>query len=313
METYEGSAGDNFHDGWEGRDEQGELDEQPTGVRGRTGASIDSVKCYMKELRKFPLLTVQEERELGKRIAEGDEEARTRMIEANLRLVVAIAKRYINRGLSFPDLIAEGNFGLIRAVEKFDYRKGIRLSTYASWWIKQFIDRAFVNQLRIVRLPVHIAEIRSRYRRTINRLTQELGREPSIEEIARKMGVKVEKVRDISQVARETLSLETIIDDKNEDTLEDVLKDVSAAAPDSYSENMRRRACIEEWLAKLSECERSVIEQRYGLDDEEPRTLACIGKQYKITRERVRQIENGALNKLRALSQHQNISSEAML
>ncbi len=283
------------------------------GVRGQKSSGIDSVKCYLKEIRKSPLLTFADEQELGRRIAEGDQEARTQMIESNLRLVVAIAKKYVNRGLSFSDIIAEGNLGLIRAVEKFDYRKGFKLSTYASWWIKQYIERAFVNQLSTIRLPVHVAEIVNQYKRTTTQLTQELEREPTLEEIAGKMGLKVEKVRSISQVVRETFSLDTIIGDKDEDTLEDVLKDSAAVLPDSYSENIRRRDYINEWLAKLSECERRVIEQRFGLNDGEPKTLDCIGKEYKITRERVRQIENKALNKLRAITRDENIALEGML
>ncbi len=295
------------------RGEQGEQDEDPKSVAGLNSSNIDSLKCYLKELRKFPLLTFQDEQELGRRIAEGDQEARTMMIEANLRLVVAIAKKYVNRGLSFSDLISEGNFGLIRAVEKFDYRKGIRLSTYASWWIRQFIERAFVNQLRTIRLPVHIAEIANRYRRTITQLTRELEREPTLEEIARKMRLTVEKVRDISLSVRETLSLETIIDDKDEETLEDMLKDSGSVFPDSRLEDVRRRTRIAEWLTTLSEPEQRVIERRFGLDGDEPRTLDCIGKEYKITRERVRQIENGALNKLRVITRNENLALEAML
>jgi RNA polymerase primary sigma factor/RNA polymerase nonessential primary-like sigma factor len=294
-------------------DEQGEHDEDPKSVPGRNGSNINSLKCYLKELRKFPLLTFQEEQELGKRIAEGDQEARTMMIEANLRLVVAIAKKYVNRGLSFPDLISEGNFGLIRAVDKFDYRKGIRVSTYASWWIRQYIERAFVNQLRTIRLPVHIAEIANRYRRTITQLTRQLEREPTIEEIAEKMSLTVEKVRDISQVVRETLSLETIIDDKDEETLKDVLKDGVSVFPDSRFEDDRRRARIAEWVAKLSVSEQRVIEQRFGLDGDEPRTLDCIGKEHKITRERVRQIESAALNKLRVITRNEILALEVML
>lgn len=290
-----------------------ETEKRPRGVRGQKSAGVDSVKCYLKEIRRSPLLTFADEQELGKRIFEGDQEARTQMIEANLRLVVAIAKKYVNRGLSFSDIIAEGNLGLIRAVEKFDYRKGFKLSTYASWWIKQYIERAFVNQLSTIRLPVHVAEIVNQYKRTTTHLTQELEREPTMEEIAEKMGLKVEKVRSISQVVRETFSLDTIIGDKDEDTLEDVLKDSAAVLPDSYSENIRRRDYINEWLAKLSECERRVIEQRFGLNDGEPKTLDCIGKEYKITRERVRQIENKALNKLRNITRDENIALEGML
>ncbi len=313
-ERYPAGRSHGEHDADE-REEQSDDEDakRPKGVRGQKSSSVDSVKCYLKEIRKSPLLTFEDEQELGKRIAEGDQEARTQMIEANLRLVVAIAKKYVNRGLSFSDIIAEGNLGLIRAVEKFDYRKGFKLSTYASWWIKQYIERAFVNQLSTIRLPVHVAEIVNQYKRTVTQLTQELEREPTIEEIAEKMGLKVEKVRNISQVVRETFSLDTIIGDKDEDTLEDVLKDSAAVLPDSYSENIRRRDYINEWLSKLSECERRVIEQRFGLNDGEPKTLDCIGKEYKITRERVRQIENKALNKLRNITKEENVALEGML
>ena len=217
----------------EERDEHSEeeTEKRPKGVRGQKSSTVDSVKCYLKEIRKSPLLTFADEQELGKRIFEGDQEARTQMIEANLRLVVAIAKKYVNRGLSFSDIIAEGNLGLIRAVEKFDYRKGFKLSTYASWWIKQYIERAFVNQLSTIRLPVHVAEIVNQYKRTVTHLTQELEREPTMDEIAEKMGLKVEKVRSISQVVRETFSLDTIIGDKDEDTLEDVLRTALQCCP----------------------------------------------------------------------------------
>ena len=295
----------------EAEDEHSEDGSRKT--REKKGGSIDSVKCYLKEIRKSPLLTFAEEQELGKRISEGDMEARTKMIEANLRLVVAIAKKYVNRGLSFSDIIAEGNLGLIRAVEKFDYRKGFKLSTYASWWIKQYIERAFVNQLSTIRLPVHVAEVVNQYKRTTTHLTQDLEREPTMEEVAWKMNIPVEKVRSISQVVRETFSLDTIIGDKDEDTLEDVLKDTAAVLPDSYSETIRRKDYINEWLSRLTECERRVIEQRFGLNDGEPKTLDSIGKEYKITRERVRQIENKALNKLRNITREENIALEGML
>lgn len=277
------------------------------------GGSLDFVKCYLKEIRRTPLLTFSEEQELGKRIFEGDREARTKMIESNLRLVVAIAKKYVNRGMCFSDLIAEGNLGLIRAVEKFDYRKGFRLSTYASWWIKQYIERAFVNQMTTIRLPVHVAEVVRQYKRALAHLTHDLEREPTIEEIAEKMKLSVEKVRDISQVAPDTFSLDTIIGEKDEDTLEDVLQDISAVLPDSYSESLHRKHCINKWLTRLSGAERSVIEQRFGLNDEEPKTLDYIGKVFKITRERVRQIESKALNKLRNITREESVALEVML
>ncbi len=274
---------------------------------------LDAIKYYLKEIRKTPLLTFEQEQELAKRIAQGDQEARARMIEANLRLVVAIGKKYINRGLQFSDIIEEGNLGLIRAVEKFQYQRGFKFSTYASWWIKQAIERAIVNQTRTIRLPVHIAEIVNSYLRATRQLTQSLGRDPQIEEIAKKMKVTVEKVRSISQVVRETYSLDMLIGDQEEDTLKDILQDNNAVSPASISDEIRRREHIDEWLLQLSVSERKVIEMRFGLVDGEPKTLDSIGKEFGITRERVRQIETQALNKLRAITKRKKIDLEEML
>ena len=274
---------------------------------------LDAIKYYLKEIRKTPLLTFEQEQELAKRIEQGDGDARAKMIEANLRLVVAIGKKYINRGLQFSDIIEEGNLGLIRAVEKFQYERGFKLSTYASWWIKQSIERAIVNQTRTIRLPVHIAEIVNSYMRAVRQLTQSLGREPQIEEIAKKMRVTVDKVRSISQVVRETYSLDMLIGDQEEDTLKDILQDNNALSPASFSDDIRRREHIEEWLQQLSVSERKVIELRFGLNDGEPKTLDSIGKEFGITRERVRQIETQALNKLRAITKRKKIDLEGML
>ena len=274
---------------------------------------LDAIKYYLKEIRKTPLLTFEQEQELAKRIARGDAEARARMIEANLRLVVAIGKKYINRGLPFSDIIEEGNLGLIRAVEKFQYEKGFKFSTYASWWIKQAIERAIVNQTRTIRLPVHIAEIVNSYMRAMRQLTQQLGREPQIEEIAKKMRVSVDKARSISQVVRETYSLDMLIGDQEEDTLKDILQDTNALSPANFSDDIRRREHIDEWLTQLSVSERKVIEMRFGLNDGEPKTLDSIGKDFGITRERVRQIETQALNKLRAITKRKKIDLEGML
>jgi RNA polymerase sigma factor RpoS len=274
---------------------------------------LDAIKYYLKEIRKTPLLTFEQEQELAKRIAQGDQEARAKMIEANLRLVVAIGKKYINRGLQFSDIIEEGNLGLIRAVEKFQYQRGFKFSTYASWWIKQAIERAIVNQTRTIRLPVHIAEIVNSYLRATRQLTQSLGRDPQIEEIAKKMKVTVEKVRSISQVVRETYSLDMLIGDQEEDTLKDILQDNNAVSPASISDEIRRREHIDEWLLQLSVSERKVIEMRFGLVDGEPKTLDSIGKEFGITRERVRQIETQALNKLRAITKRKKIDLEEML
>ncbi|MFA5072987.1 MAG: sigma-70 family RNA polymerase sigma factor [Nitrospirota bacterium] len=274
---------------------------------------LDAIKYYLKEIRKTPLLTFEEEQELARRIEQGDQEARARMIEANLRLVVAIGKKYINRGLQFSDIIEEGNLGLIRAVEKFQYRRGFKFSTYASWWIRQSIERAIVNQTRTIRLPVHIAEIVNIYLRTVRQLTQSLNRDPSLEEIAKKMKSTVDKVRSISQVVRETYSLDMLIGDQEEDTLKDILRDTNAVNPASLSDDIRRREHIDDWLQQLSVSERKVIELRFGLVDGEPRTLDAIGKEFGITRERVRQIETQALNKLRIITKRRKIDFEGMV
>lgn len=274
---------------------------------------LDAIKFYLKEIRKTPLLTFEEEQELAKRIAQGDQEARSKMIEANLRLVVAIGKKYINRGMPFSDIIEEGNLGLIRAVEKFQYQKGFKFSTYASWWIKQAIERAIVNQTRTIRLPVHIAEIVNSYMRASRQLTQALCRDPTVEEIAKKMKVSVEKARNISQVVRETYSLDMLIGDQEEDTLKDILQDNNSVSPAAISEEIRRRENIEEWLSQLSPSERRVIDLRFGLKDGEPKTLDNIGKEFGITRERVRQIETQALNKLRNITKRKKIDLEGML
>ncbi|HSQ77858.1 MAG TPA: sigma-70 family RNA polymerase sigma factor [Nitrospirota bacterium] len=274
---------------------------------------LDAIKYYLKEIRKIPLLTFEQEQDLGKRTAQGDQEARARMIESNLRLVVAIGKKYINRGLQFSDIIEEGNLGLIRAVEKFQYERGFKFSTYASWWIKQAIERAIVNQSRTIRLPVHIAETVHAYMRAVRQLTQELGREPHIEEIAEKMGSPIDKVRGISQVVRETYSLDMLVGDQEEDTLREVLQDANAVSPASLSDDISRKKQINEWLAQLSASEHKVIELRFGLTGGDALTLDSIGKEFGITRERVRQIEVQALKKLRAITKLKKISLDVML
>lgn len=278
-----------------------------------TQTSRDAISYYLKDIRKSPLLNFEQEQELGKRISEGDQEARAMMIESNLRLVVAVGKRYINRGIDFSDVIEEGNLGLIRAVDKFDYRRGFRFSTYASWWIRQAIERAIVNQSRIIRLPVHVAETVNAYRRTVPRLTQELEREPQMDEIAKKMNVTFEKALAISQISRETYSLDMIIGDHVDDTLEDVLQDYAAVSPASFSDEIRRREYLDEWLTHLTASEEKVIQMRFGLNDEDPETLDKIGKQFGITRERVRQIETQALNKLKDVIRTRHVEMEMML
>ncbi len=290
-----------------------ETDSSP-GNGGRAAQTgLDAIKYYLKEIRKIPLLTFEQEQELGKRTAQGDSEARARMIESNLRLVIAIGKKYINRGLPFSDIIEEGNLGLIRAVEKFQYERGFKFSTYASWWIKQAIERAIVNQARIIRLPVHIAEIVYAHMRAVRQLTQELGRDPSVEEIAEKTGLKPEKVRSISQVVRETYSLDMLVGDQEEDTLKEVLQDTNAVSPATVADDIRRKSQIRKWLEQLSMSEQAVIEMRFGLKTGETETLDSIGKKFGITRERVRQIEVQALKKLRAITKLKQISLEVML
>jgi RNA polymerase primary sigma factor/RNA polymerase nonessential primary-like sigma factor len=297
-------------------DDAGREELAPAGTnRTREGASedLDTVKLYLKEIRKSALLTFADEQALAKRVTEGDAEARSKMIESNLRLVVAIGKRYINRGLPFSDIIEEGNLGLIRAVEKFEYQRGFKFSTYASWWIRQAIERAIANQVRIIRLPVHVAELANSYTRTVRKLTQLLGREPSHEEIAEKMRVSVQRVRAVSQVTRETYSLDMLISGEGEDTLKDVLSDENMPAPSAASEERRRIKYLGEWISELPVTERSVIEMRYGLNKKGPRTLDSIGRQFGITRERVRQIENQAIRKLRSFTRARNIELADML
>ena len=297
--------------------EEAGLEHEGNGISRRDDAvspsSSDAIKYYLRDIRKTPLLTSEQEQELAKRIAHGDEEARERMIEANLRLVIVIGKRYINRGLPFPDIIAEGNLGLIRAVEKFEYRRGFRFSTYAWWWIKQSIERAIVNQVRIIRLPVHVSEVVNKYTRTVRTLRQELGREPGTEEIAAKMMISARKVRAVSQVVRDVYSLDTRISDQEEETLKDKLSDDNAHSPlHSYDEG-RKQKHINEWLSQLPDTERKVIELRYGLNREDSHTLMHIGKKFGLTRERIRQIENKAIKRLKNLMNDRNMVLNDML
>jgi len=302
------SGGDRVKEATEGYDSNDPIVEDKPKQGG-----LDAIKYYLKDIRKTPLLTFEQEQELAKRVAQGDQEARAKMIESNLRLVVAIGKKYINRGLQFSDVIEEGNLGLIRAVEKFQYQRGFKFSTYASWWIKQAIERGIVNQTRTIRLPVHIAEIVSSFTRATRQLTQSLGREPLIEEIAQKMGVSVDKARGTSQIVRETYSLDVLIGDQEEDSLKDILQDANALSPASYLEDIRRLKHVDGWLRQLSDNERKIIEMRYGLHNEEPRTLNHIGMIFHLTRERVRQIETQALRKLRAFVTKNHIMLEDML
>ena len=273
----------------------------------------DVISFYFKEMRKMPLLTFAQEQELAKRVSEGDLEARSKMIEANLRLVVAIGKRYVARGLPFSDLIEEGNLGLIRAVEKFDYKRGFKFSTYATWWIKQAMERAITNQVRTIRLPVHVSEEVYRYTRTEKKLKQQLRRNPFPEEIAEAMHLSIEKIRMYSQVSRETHSLDVIVMDDGDETLKDYLADESAPSPESDCDAMSRRKQIDEWIADLTVAERRVVELRYGLNDESPWTLNSIGKRFGITRERVRQIEKKAIDRIRKQTKMHNMELSDVL
>lgn len=280
---------------------------------GGTESGPDALKYYLKEIRKYPLLTFEQEQELGKRVQQGDEEAKARMIESNLRLVVAMGKKYINRGLPFSDIIEEGNLGLIRAVEKFRPEKGFKFSTYASWWIRQAIDRALANQSRLIRLPVHVVQEVTAYTRTVRQLTQELKREPMVGEIAKKMRINADKVRSLSHVVRETYSLDMIIGEQEEDTLKDSIADDAAVSPLTLVGNNDTRQRLDGWLSLLSKNERDVIELRFGLSSDAPETLNRIGRKYGITRERVRQIESKALDKLKQFSRNDHLNLEVLL
>lgn len=290
---------------------RGAAKDKHTEARGSVG--LDVIRHYLREIRTFPLLTFEQEQELAKRVAAGDAEARTRMVECNLRLVVAMSRRYINRGLQFADLIEEGNLGLMRAVEKFDYSRGIKFSTYASWWIKQAVERAIVNQVRIIRLPIHAMESVNAYNRAVRALTRKLSREPLTHEIALSMDLSVERVRSISQVARTTLSLDTRIGAMEEDSLADVIEDTASPSPGQAWDGIWKHRKIDSWLSGLSDGERNVLSRRFGLDGDEPQTLNNIGKEMGITRERVRQIESSAIAKLRTMAARSAVTAEEML
>ncbi len=277
------------------------------------GEGPNALKLYLQEIRKRPLLTFEQEQELGKRISRGDAEARAHMIEANLRLVVSIGKRYINRGLLFSDIIEEGNLGLMRAVEKFQYQRGFRFSTYATWWIRQAIERAIVNQVRTIRLPVHATEVVRAYSRTVAALTREQGEEPTSAEVAKRMKLSLQKVRALAMLTRDAFSLDLLISDSGEDTLLDVLRDDNAAPPDQAIDEAGRKEHIREWISQLTAMQREIIELRYGLRTENRLTLDRIGKRFGLTRERIRQIEKQAILQLRALMQKRNIVMNDML
>ena len=259
----------------------------------------DPVKMYLKDIGKVPLLTSEEEAELAKRMLEGDEQAKQKLSEANLRLVVSIAKRYVGRGMLFLDLIQEGNLGLMKAVEKFDYTKGFKFSTYATWWIRQAITRAIADQARTIRIPVHMVETINRQVRAQRQLLQELGREPTPEEIADFMGITPEKVVEIQKIAQDPVSLETPIGEEEDSHLVDFIEDTKATPPSDVAAQTMLREQLIAALHKLTPREEKVIRLRYGLDDGKQRTLEEVGKEFNVTRERIRQIEAKALRKLR--------------
>ncbi len=259
----------------------------------------DPVRMYLKEIGTVPLLSAEEEIELSKRKAEGDEYAKKRLIEANLRLVVSIAKRYTGRGMSFLDLVQEGNLGLIKGVEKFDYTKGFKLSTYATWWIRQSVTRALADQARTIRVPVHMVETINKMSKMQRKLTLELGYEPSIPELAKALDMSEEKVMEIMQIAREPASLETPIGEEDDSNLGDFVADSNVVTPEQNIESVMLREQIDLLLGDLKERERQVIVLRFGLEDGHPHTLEEVGKEFNVTRERIRQIEAKALRKLR--------------
>ncbi len=259
----------------------------------------DPVRMYLKEIGTVPLLTAEEEYDLAKRKAEGDENAKQRLIEANLRLVVSIAKRYTGRGMSFLDLVQEGNLGLIKGVEKFDPEKGFKLSTYATWWIRQSVTRALADQARTIRVPVHMVETINKMSKMQRKLTLELGYEPSVKELAEHLDMTEEKVQEIMQIAREPASLETPIGEEDDSNLGDFVADSNVVSPEGNVESVMLREHIDALLGDLKERERQVIVLRFGLEDGHPRTLEEVGKEFNVTRERIRQIEAKALRKLR--------------
>lgn len=264
------------------------------------GVSIeDPVRMYLKEIGKVPLLSAEEEIELAKRMELGDQEAKKRLAEANLRLVVSIAKRYVGRGMLFLDLIQEGNLGLIKAVEKFDYRKGYKFSTYATWWIRQAITRAIADQARTIRIPVHMVETINKLIRVSRQLLQELGREPTPEEIAAEMNMPVDRVREILKISQEPVSLETPIGEEEDSHLGDFIQDDNVPVPADAAAFTLLKEQLEEVLGTLTEREQKVLTLRFGLEDGRARTLEEVGKEFNVTRERIRQIEAKALRKLR--------------
>ena len=289
---------DDFSDEFSEKDADQDVDLDNVDLLEGIGTE-DPVRMYLKEIGTVPLLTADEELELAKRKTEGDEAAKERLIEANPRLVVSIAKRYTGRGMSFLDLVQEGNLGLIKGVEKFDYTKGYKFSTYATWWIRQSVTRALADQARTIRVPVHMVETINKMSKMQRKLTLELGYEPSIPELAKALDMTEEKVMEIMQIAREPASLETPIGEEDDSNLGDFVADANVVTPEQNVESVMLREHIDTLLGDLKERERQVIVLRFGLEDGHPRTLEEVGKEFNVTRERIRQIEAKALRKLR--------------
>jgi RNA polymerase sigma factor (sigma-70 family) len=268
--------------------------------------SDDAIKLYLKEIQKTTLLTAEDERELARRIAQGDSAARDRMIESNLRLVVKIAKRYMNRGLPFLDLIEEGNMGLIKAVERFKLSKECRFSTYATWWIRQSIERALVNQSRTIRLPVHVSDDINKLIKISRELVQKVNREPQVKEVADAMGVDPAYVRRLMVLVKKTYSIEHPMGENNDYSLMDTIEDTNSTDPSILIEDLDKFSHVSDWLDTLNENEREILTLRFGLDDREPQTLDTIGRKFGVTRERIRQIEAKSLDKLRLIMEEAN-------
>ena len=284
----------------DGLDDEEEVELDKIDLSVPEGVSIeDPVRMYLKEIGKVPLLSAEEDIELAKKMEQGDENAKKRLAEANLRLVVSIAKRYVGRGMLFLDLIQEGNLGLIKAVEKFDYRKGYKFSTYATWWIRQAITRAIADQARTIRIPVHMVETINKLIRVSRQLLQELGREPTPEEIAEEMDMPVDRVREILKISQEPVSLETPIGEEEDSHLGDFIQDDNVPVPADAAAFTLLKEQLVEVLGTLTEREQKVLRLRFGLDDGRARTLEEVGKEFNVTRERIRQIEAKALRKLR--------------
>ena len=289
-------------------DSEDEIDLSKIDLSVPEGIGVDDpVRMYLKEIGQIPLLTAEQEVEYAKRMEEGNEVAKRRLAEANLRLVVSIAKRYVGRGMQFLDLIQEGNLGLIKAVEKFDYRKGYKFSTYATWWNRQAITRAIADQARTIRIPVHMVETINKLTRVSRQLLQELGREPSPEEIAEEMDIPVEKVREIQKISQEPVSLETPIGEEEDSHLGDFIQDENVPVPAEAAAATLLREQLDDELATLTEREQKVLRLRFGLDDGKARTLEEVGKEFQVTRERIRQIEAKAIRKLRQPSRSKKL------